>query len=244
MLAAWHPACHPAACGARLGRDRAMGPFASSRRVLERLVWSFWAGLWWDLARRMLGADIHPRTGGERGKEQRRWCKGAKGGPEKDPASSSSGQEGSPWGCWPSRCERPGKCWDMLQHLPVPISRTCLSSLGGWQKNRCRAEKLPEGHRSPPPPRAHLPVLAATHARRGGDAAGAQPRGHHHLLVPVGPGQPDPAGARDRGHLQAGKMGASPAPSLPSRGPRASPLQPPSNRLLKSGGKAGSKNSS
>lgn len=71
MLAAWHPACHPAACGARLGRDRAMGPFASSRRVLERLVWSFWAGLWWDLARRMLGADVHPRTGGERGKVQR-----------------------------------------------------------------------------------------------------------------------------------------------------------------------------
>lgn len=104
------------------------------------------------------------------------------GGPEKDPASSSSRQEGSPWCSWPSRCERPGRCWDMLQHLPVPITRTCLSSLRGWQENHCRAENLPQRRRSPPPPWARLPVLSAIHARRGGDAAGAR-RGRSRLGI-------------------------------------------------------------
>lgn len=34
----------------------------------------------------------------------------------------------------------------MLEHLPVPVARTCLSSLRGRQKNHCRPEELPKRH--------------------------------------------------------------------------------------------------
>lgn len=37
-------------------------------------------------------------------------------------------------------CEGPRRCWETLQHLPVPITRTHLSSPRGQQTNHCRAE--------------------------------------------------------------------------------------------------------
>ena len=57
-----------------------MGPLASFQQVLERFTWSFREGLWWDLAQRVLGAEIHPsyRRGEGQGAEEM-------DGPEKDP---------------------------------------------------------------------------------------------------------------------------------------------------------------
>lgn len=97
----------------------------------------------------------------------------------------------------------------MLQHLPVPIARTCLSTLKGWQKNHCRAEELPQ---------RHLLAAAATSTTCAGASAGVTSNTgsagdeHRHPLIPAGPGDPNPAGARDPWHLPASSIGGQPSP--------------------------------
>lgn len=152
-----------------------MGLFSSSQQVLERFMWSFWGGLWWDLAWRMLK---HKYTG-----SRAVW--------RRIPASSSSWQER---GCQLSWCKGRGKCSDTLKHLTVPIGRICLSSLWEWQRNHCRAEDLPKGTRWPPLPlpgvQAHLQRYQC-HGLAGQRGHGrVQPQGQNHALIPAGPGEP------------------------------------------------------
>lgn len=179
-------------------------------------MWSFWGGLWWDLAWRMLK---HKYTG-----SRAVW--------RRIPASSSSWQER---GCQLSWCKGRGKCLDTLKHLTVPISRICLSSLWEWQRNHCRAEDLPKGTRWPPLPlpgvQAHLQRyqchgLAGQrgHGRvqRQGAATGAEPRPR-----PCRTWRAHPATARAHWHLSAGRIGVSPAPSR-----RAGGLKPSTSLIF------------
>lgn len=193
-----------------------MGPLASFQRMLERFTWSFREGSRWGLARRMLGAEMHPGCRGGEGQGAEETA-----GPEKDPSIILFPAGEVPTG--PSalavRRTQGGvgtRC--SISWFPSPGPAFPLS--GDGRKITAGQRSSPQGIRSlPPRARAHLPALSATRARQGGrDVTGAQPREHHHPLIPAGPGEPNLAGARDPWHLRAGSIGVNPAPSPQSGG--------------------------